>query len=101
MQALRSLRIEKVNPEVHHVQIEDPVCFLSSWRSLILVHQRCGLFLRVTLWIPLSKFCFDPLWCPVLTYLFRETAWKGQKKCARLGIPGFGQVNAHTPALEE
>ena len=47
MQALRSLRIEKVNPEVQHIQIEHLVYFLSSLRSLILVHQRCSLFLRV------------------------------------------------------
>src|SRR6266567_183907 len=100
MQALLSLRIEKVNPEIQHVQIEYPVCFLSSLRSLILMHQRCGLFLRVTFWVPLSKFCFDPLWRPVLTHLFRETPCEGQKNHACHGIPGFGQVNAHAPALE-
>ena len=38
MQALLSLRIEKINPEVHHVQIEYPICGLSSLRSWSLVH---------------------------------------------------------------
>ena len=100
MQVLFSLRIEKVNSEVQHIQIEYPVCFLSSRRSLSLVPQRWDLFLRVTFWIPLSKFCFDPLWRPALTHLFRETPWKRQKKHARLGIPGFGQVHGYAPALE-
>src|SRR6266581_751250 len=100
MQALLSLCIEKVNPEVQHVQIEYPVCFLSNLRALSVVHQRCGLFLRVTFWRPLSKFCFDSLWSPVLTHLFRKTPWEGQKNRPRLGIPGFGQIDVHAPALE-